>query len=84
MPTLDFTQGLPTHASAAHTDVLALAGTGILHHGPIIDGMPWPELVTDVSGLHSAVLDLAHDLFPGPLTHGTPAEVIVHQFSPLG
>jgi hypothetical protein len=84
MPTLDFTQGSATHASAAHTDVLGLAGTGILHHGPIIGGMPWPELLTDVSGLHSAVLDLAHDLFPGPLTNGTPAEVIVHQFSPLG
>jgi len=71
---------------ALRTVVLELSGQGLLHPGPIIDGIPWPELIADLAAQRKAVLELSgHGLLhPGPIVDGIPWPELVQDLSPFG
>jgi hypothetical protein len=89
MPAFTFAHALQSAAApdgvvVARTDVAGLSATGIFHDGPIIDGLPPPDLVFGSSVLpHLDLLDLAV-LHPGPIIDGLPPPDLVHDFGVLG
>jgi hypothetical protein len=71
---------------AQRAAVLGLSELGVLQPGPIIDGIPWPELVADLAAQKAVVLKLSGQgvLHQEPIIDGMPWPELVHDLSPLG
>jgi len=91
MPAFTFAQALNSAATpdsvVVRTDVAGLSTTGIFHDGPIIDGLPPPDLVFGSSALpllHALDLLDLDVLHPGPIIDGLPPPDLVQDFGVFG
>lgn len=81
MPAFSLAKSAFLFSSAAHASVAELSATDILHPGPIVDGTPWPELVSAVASPLHLDQGIVEVLNPGPIIDGLPPPDLVSAFA---
>lgn len=92
MPSFSFAQSFKSAATldsvaVVQTDVVDLSVKDIFHDGPIVDGTPWPDLVSGFSALpHPDLFDVLDldVLHPEPIIDGIPALEFIQGFDTFG